>query len=322
MGLDFAAASVSAVILVALSAAALALQRLLMRNAARYRTLSGKAFAARTIDLGAGTHVLTALVVAYVLFALVLPYGTMLAASLMKSIGNGLSLDNLTLANFETVLGDRSIRKAARLSLMLAAASAAIVAVLGVVVGWLIVRTRFAGRTLLDYASVLPLALPGTALAFALIVIYLNFPGNLLGIYGTPTILLFAYLARFLPLGVRNSQTTLVQIAPELEEASRLAGAGEAGTLLRITVPLLAPAILYTFVLVFILAIPELSASIVLRGFNTETISTSLLAAWNGNGGLAVASVYGIAIFAFVSALLFVATLIGRRAGVARFGLV
>lgn len=204
---------------------------------------------------------------------------------------------------------------------MLAAASAAIVAVLGVVVGWLIVRTRFAGRTLLDYASVLPLALPGTALAFALIVIYLNFPGNLLGIYGTPTILLFAYLARFLPLGVRNSQTTLVQIAPELEEASRLAGAGEAGTLLRITVPLLAPAILYTFVLVFILAIPELSASIVLRGFNTETISTSLLAAWNGNGGLAVASAYGIAIFAFVSALLFVATLIGRRAGVARFGL-
>ncbi len=311
LGLDFDVASVASAVLVGMSIIALMLQRFGIRHAERYRTISGKAFAPRTLDLGPAVHVLTVLGLLYVMLALMLPYGTMLAVSLMKSIGNGFSAGNWTLANFDAILTDGSIRKAVFLSLQLAAACAAIVSVLGVIVGYVVVRTSQRGRSLLDYISVLPLAVPGTALAFALIVLYLNEPFRSLGLYGTPIILLFAYLARFIPLGVRNSQSALVQVGPELEEASRVFGAGELATLLRITLPLILPAFIYTFLLVFVLAIPELSASIVLRGFNTQTISTSLLSVWNGNGGLAVACAYGISIFVTVS-LIFGAALAAR----------
>ncbi|SDX05403.1 ABC transporter permease [Roseicitreum antarcticum] len=313
LGLDFSAASVAAVTLVALSAVALGVQRLLLRHGERYRTLGGKAFAARTLDLGIVTHMLTALGVAYVLMALVLPYGTMIAVSMMKSIGNGFVPGNWTLENFVVVLSDTSIRNAVVLSFTLAAASASLVVVIGVLTSYIILRTRYRARFLLDYVSILPLAVPGTAIGFALIVVYLNWPGNLTGIYGTPAILLVAYLARFIPIGVRNGQTALLQIAPELEEAARVFGSSEAGALLRITIPLMLPVIIYTWLLVFILAIPELSASIVLRGFGTQTISTSLLGVWNGNGGLAVACAYGVCIFAVVSALFMLAAFAGRR---------
>jgi iron(III) transport system permease protein len=318
LGLNFAAASVAAVALVAFSALALGLQRLLLRNGERYRTLGGKAFTARELDLGPVTHLLTALGLFYVLIALILPYGTMIAVSLMKSIGNGFSAGNWTFDNLVVVLSDASIRKAVLLSLSLSAVTATLVVAIGVITGYVILRSRLRGRFLLDYASVLPLAVPGTAIAFALIVIYLNWPGNLTGFYGTPVILLVAYLARFIPIGVRNAQTGLLQISPEIEEAARVFGSSEAGALMRITMPLILPVVAYTWILVFILAIPELSASIILRGFNTQTISTSLLSVWNGNGGLAVACAYGVCIFAGVSLLFVLAAFVGRRSALLR----
>lgn len=316
--LNFATASVAAVVLIGLSLVALFVQRTAVRHTERYRTIGGKAFGSREIGLGWLTHLLTALGVVYAFASLVVPYGAMLSASLMKSIGNGFTAGNWTLANYAVIFSDRGVIKAATLSFTLAAISATLVAVMGVVVAYVIIRVKIPGRALLDYLSILPLAIPGTALGFALIVLYLNWPMNMFGIYGTPAILLIAYLARFIPIGVRNSQTTLLQIAPELEEASRVFGAGELKTLLRITTPLILPAIVYTWLLVFIMAIPELSASVILRGFGTQTLSTALLGIWNGNGGLAVASAFGMSIFVVVGLLFGLAAFVARRFGLLR----
>jgi iron(III) transport system permease protein len=311
--LKFSLASVSSTVLIALSVIALIAQRWSTRHGERYRTLGGKAFRARPVDLGRGNHVLSCLGLLYSLVALVIPYGGMLAASLMKSIGNGFTADNWTLANYAVVFTDGGIYRAAVLSSWLAAGSASIVVVTGIVIAYVVLRTPMRGSWILDYLSVMPLAIPGTALAFALVVVHLNWPLNALGFYGTPAILLVAYLARFVPIGVRNSQSGLLQISPELEEAARVFGAGEFKALLVITVPLLLPSIIYTWILVFIMAIPELSASIILRGFGTQTIATSLIGIWSGNGGLAVASAYGISLFAVVGSLFGAAALILRR---------
>jgi iron(III) transport system permease protein len=104
-------------------------------------------------------------------------------------------------------------------------------------------------------------------------------------------------------------------MAPELEEASRISGAGPLKTVLVITAPIMRHALMYGWILVFILALPELSASIVLKGLDTQTLSTVLLDVWNGNGGLAAASAFGISIFVCVGALLLVAARLGKRAG-------
>lgn len=321
--LDFKAASVTSVVLIALSLVALLLYRRSTRQAERFRTLGGKSFAARTADIGPLVHVLTALGVVYALVSLLVPYGGMLMVSMMKSVGQGVAWGNWTIDNYLQVFEDRSVRLAALQSLLLAAGSATLVVVTGFFAAYVIIRTRYAGRSVLDYLSILPLAVPGTALAIALAVVYLNWPLNTLGLYGTFGILFIAYLTRFITFGVRTSQSTLIQLSPELEEASRISGAGALTTLALITVPLMRQALIYAWILVFILALPELSASIVLKGIHTQTLSTVLLDVWNGNGGLAMACALGMSMFVAVGALLLVAIAVAKRArGVAPVSLV
>jgi iron(III) transport system permease protein len=236
----------------------------------------------------------------------------MLMVSLMKSVGEGFSAGNWTVANYATVLASPAVRHAASLSAMLAAATATLVAGFGFLVAYLLVQRHVRFHAVLDYLAVLPLALPGTALAIALIIIYLSPPLSMLGLYGTAGILLIAYVTRLIPFGVRTSHGSLVQLSPELEEASRIAGGGPVGTVFRVTMPLVRQALIYAWVLVFILALPELSSSIMLKGVETETLSVALLDIWNGNGGLATASALGMLIFAAVGTLLGIAGLFGR----------
>jgi iron(III) transport system permease protein len=301
-------------VLVLLSLAALLLYRRSVRQADRFRTLGGKGFSQREAGIGRFAYLLTALGVAYALISLIVPYGGMLMVSMMKSVGQGVSWGNWTFDNYVEVFGDVSVRRAALQSFTLAASSATLVVLMGFMTAYLVVRTRYAARGLLDYLSILPLAVPGTALAIALAVVYLHWPLNSLGLYGTFGILFVAYLTRFITFGVRTSQSTLIQLSPELEEASRVCGAGPLTTLALIAMPLMRQALIYAWILVFILALPELSASVVLKGIHTQTLSTVLLDIWNGNGGLAMACALGMTMFATVSALLLVAIAVARKA--------
>lgn len=313
--LDFKAASVTSVVLIAFSLVALWLYRKSTRQADRYRTLGGKSFSLRHSDVGRATRALSALGLAYALVALFVPYGGMLMVSLMKTVGEGVSWNNWTLDNYVLVFTDPAVRKAAWLSFWLAAGCATLVVFMGFFTACVLVRTRYFGRGLLDYLSILPLGVPGTALAIALVVVYLNWPLNQLALYGTAGILFVAYLTRFVTFGVRSAQTALLQISPDLEEASRVCGASSLATLRLITMPLIRQALLYAWILVFILALPELSASVVLKGIHTQTLSTVLLDIWNGNGGLALACAFGMTMFAVVSLLLLLALAVAKRAG-------
>jgi iron(III) transport system permease protein len=312
--LDFKAASATSIVLLALSLVALLLLRLATRRGERFRTIGGKSFAHRVLPTSRATRVaLVSLAVAYAIAALLLPYGAMLVISFMKSVGHGLAATNWTLDNYLVVLQDDGVQRAARSSVLLAAGSATLVVAMGFLAAYVIVRTRYAGKTLMEGLSVLPVALPGTALAIALAILYLNWPLNSLALYGSFGILFVAYVTRFVSFGVRTNQASLVQLAPELEDASRICGAGMPATLAFVTAPLMRTTLAYAWILVFILALPELSASIILKGIHTQTISTALLDIWNGNGGLAMACAFGMLIFAAVCLLLLGANAVTRK---------
>jgi iron(III) transport system permease protein len=312
--LDFKAASAASVILILLSFAALVVYRRSTNAAERFRTVGGKSFARREPERDAISLAFTTAAAIYVLVALVVPYGGMFVISLMKSVGMGVSAGNWTLENYATVFADPAVHAAARLSISLAASTATLVVAMGFIVAYVMVRSQVPARWILDYLSIAPLAIPGTALAIALVVVYLNPPLNALGIYGSFGILFVAYLTRFTTFGVRTSQSTLVQLSPEFEEASRVGGAGGAKTVLLITLPMMRQTLIYAWLLVFVLALPELSASIILKGIHTQTLSTVLLDIWNGNGGLAQACAFGMTMFLGVVLILAGASLIARGA--------
>ena len=202
-----------------------------------------------------------------------LPYDALIAVSLSKSWGLAF-WKNLTLANYHFVLFEYDMtRRAIVNSLMLAVASATIAALLGAMIGWIDLRTKIPGRRLLDYISLIPLGLPGIVMAVALIQFWLRMPVPL---YGTLGILLLAYTARYIPLGVRSANTALRQVDPSLEESARILGASWGTTMREITLPLIRPGLFAGWILVFVPAIQELSASILLFSSESMTLAVAV----------------------------------------------
>jgi iron(III) transport system permease protein len=90
--------------------------------------------------------------------------------------------------------------------------------------------------------------------------------------------LLFAYVARFLAIGLGSLEAGLNRITPNLTAAARTLGRGPLATLIEIDLPLLRPAILSAALLVFVEVMKELPATLILRPFNFETLATLVYA--------------------------------------------
>ncbi|MFY2056492.1 ABC transporter permease [Achromobacter xylosoxidans] len=174
---------------------------------------------------------------------------------------------------------------------LIVAFSATIVTLLcGLVVAW-------AGRTLRESAGFNPgracarvaslgYAVPGTVLAIGLLTPFVwidtavakVFGGSGLFLMGSMAALVCAYAIRFLAISTGALEAGLARIPPSLEQASRLLGESSAGTLRRVHLPLLRPALAASALLVFVDAMKELPATLLLRPMNFDTLATWLYA--------------------------------------------
>src|SRR5690606_3680393 len=149
----------------------------------------------------------------------------------------------------------------------------------------------------IDYLAILPLGLAGTAFAVGIIIVNLQTPARAMGLYASIWILLVAYIGRYIPFGVRTLQVALLQVSDELEEASRVGGARQLETLWLVTLPLVKAGITYAWILGFVHAFTEVSASMILSGAHNQVTATAVLQLWSGEAGLQRACALGVLMF-------------------------
>src|SRR5215475_9765074 len=269
---EYGLASALSLVFVVLTVAALYLQRSFLARRS-YVTLGGKGSRPQLMELGIFRWVVFGFAVVTFVIAILAPYATLIAVSFSKSWGLEF-WKNLTLANYKFILIDYNVTQRAIVnSLLLATVAATLAVLLGIVMGWIDLRTRIPGRKVLDYASLIPLGLPGIVVAVALIQFWLAMP---IALYGTLTILLLAYVGRYLPLGVRAANASLRQIDPSLEESAQILGAKWSTTMREVTLPLIRPGLFAGWLLVFVPVIQELSASILLFSSSTITLAVAV----------------------------------------------
>lgn len=298
---DMKDAAVLSVVATVVALVAVVIYRSAIRAQKRYETVGHRGSRSNFVDIGRWRYFLAGLVVIYGLFACVLPYGTLIFASLLRATSLGASADNFTLAHYVNLIGDQFTRSALFNSFILSLTSAVGVVLLGILSGYILVRSRVGGSDLVDYISILPLGLAGTAFGIAVLVTYLNPPFQVLGLPGTLTILWLAYVAHYVSFGVRGFQTALMQISTELSEAARMCGASRLRTLIDVDLPLMVGTMISVALLVFVLCFPELSMSIMLRSVDTQVVSTALLGRWEGEGGLQSAAAMAVLMFALIA---------------------
>jgi iron(III) transport system permease protein len=262
--------------------------------------VSGRGVRTQRMRLGPSKWLLLAFCLLVVFFSAVAPVAVLTAAAFSKSWIAPLLPANFTLAHFQAALFDDQVAVRGIVnSFKLATGAALITVLLGLAIAYIDLRTRMRGRRLLDYLAILPLGLPGTVMAVGILLAFIRPP---LVLYGTIWILLVAYVARFVPLAVRSANATLQQIDPSLEEAARITGASWFQTIRLVLLPIARPGLIVAFLLVFIPALSELSATILLYTGGTETIAVALFRL-NDLGQLEVVAALAVFMLAVILAV-------------------
>ena len=191
-------------------------------------------------------------------FGVVLPVGITLFW-LIRGMNVGYSFPNLLPSIFNSI-------SAAGLAAIAATIFALPVAILSV---------RFPTRitALIERCSYIGFGLPGIVIALSLVFFGANY---LPFIYQTLPMLIFAYLVLYLPQSVGAIRTSLLQVNPQLEESARSLGRNPWQALREITLPLVRPGVLSGAVLVFLTAIKELPATMLLAPIGFNTLATQI----------------------------------------------
>ncbi len=242
--------------------------------------VSGKTARPARVKLGKLRPWLRGGLMTHVLLFLILPLSTILWTSLMHSFAEP---TRLTTNHWRLVAGRAETWDAFARSLLLAASAGLLVAILGFMLARLAQAQPRWGRPLILLASA-PYAVPGTVLGLGLVLAFaveyrlviLEQITLVLALAGTAALLGIAYAVKYLAFGVRGAQAALAQLHPSLEEAARVAGAGPLRASRDVIVPLMLPALLAAFLLVFLPCLAELTMSVLLFAAGTSTAGTLL----------------------------------------------
>jgi iron(III) transport system permease protein len=195
-------------------------------------------------------------------------------------------------------------------TLELASIAAPLTAALGILTAYLLVRQRFAGRTVFEFATMLSFAIPGTVIGLSYILAF-NVPP--IELTGTGLILIVCFVFRNMPVGLRAGVAAMSQIDASLDEASRTLGGRSFVTLHRVLLPLLRPAVVAALVYSFVRAMTSVSAVIFLVSADYDMATTYIIhRVLNGDYGVAIAY-SSVLIVLMLAAIGLIQLLVGER---------
>lgn len=279
-------ATAHGVSLLAITLVALYLYRYYTRRGEKYVTVAGKGYRPREIDIGIWRWPAFAFCCAYLILGAVLPIIMVILGSVLPYWGILAPVPTLealmqaSTRHYRDVFGMSIVPRAFMNSVFLAVVGASVTVLLTAVVAYVSVKTKGRGRTVLEMVSFLPYAFPGIVISVGLLWAYIALP---IGVYGTIWMLLIAYMTRFMPYGLRTASSSLVQIHPELEEASRTSGASWTHTFRTVVLPLIKPAVVAAWIYLAIIFLRELSTSVLLYSFGSEVLSVVMLNLYDNN---------------------------------------
>ena len=240
---------------------------------------------------------------------LLLPIAVVIAFSFNDPAGRfNYTWQGFTLDNWRNWDGVPGLTGAMSLSLQIAALSSIVATILGTLIALALVRYGFAGRSATNFLIFLPMAAPEIVLGASLLTLFLtlHFATGFLTI-------LIAHIMFNISFVVVTVKARLVGFDRHLEEAAMDLGANEWTTFRKVTLPLIAPAILAGALLTFALSVDDF----VITYFNSGSEVTFPLFVWGAArvGAPPQVNVIGTMIFVVALGLMLVNILLQRRKG-------
>jgi iron(III) transport system permease protein len=288
--------------LAAITGIAILLQRRLARGG-RSVVTTGKAGKITPIPLGRWRWPVNLLCSLYIAVGLVLPSLILLYTSLIKFFTANPFDAAFTWRNYAYVWNSEETQRAIINTIIVSGGGALVGVLLGAACSYFTVRLRPTGYRVLDALVMLPFGVPGIVLGLGLLWAYAYLP---LPLYGTLTLIVLAYVTRFLPYATETAGARFVQLDRSLEEAAWTAGASRLSGVWHIIMPLSLPSLQSGYFLLFMAFFREISATILIFTASTSVLSVSIWSSFEqANWGLASAlSILAMVLMVTVMSLL------------------
>jgi len=250
----------------------------------KFTTISGKAYRPHRVDLGRWRWFGGCLMLVLPLLQ-IFPIAAITWSSLLPfaQAPSAKALTMVSLNNYRSAFADSSIVGSVMNSLTVSVSSATVAIIITFIAAWLIVRASIKSRWLLDQMAMLPLVFPGIVMGIAILKMYLMIP---LPVYGTIWILVLAFIARYLPYGIRFSHSALLSVHKELEEGALVSGASWFQMVRQVVIPLIMPALFAGWIYIFLITFRELSIALLLYSPGSQVVAVKIWELWdNGHVG-------------------------------------
>jgi iron(III) transport system permease protein len=312
---EFGTASALASLTLLVIALIIVLQRRLLGRR-QFTTVTGS-FKPGVIHLRWMQPAAFSLIVVLVLMLTVVPIVTLIGGSFMTRVGFFDATPLLTTQHWELVLADRGFMRALITTLTLASTTAILSPLLFSIVAYVLVRTQWLGRGLLDSVFWLSAAIPGILSGLGLLIMFLKTP-LLTVLYGTVYALVLVVILQGKLTSTQLIKGVYMQLGAELEEAARISGAGWVYTYVRIWLPLIRPTLVMLGVFNFVIAANTTSSIILLATRDTLTLSIMTLEMMTNEQGrqLEAAGIVSLIIIAMTVGVALLARAFGFQVGI------
>ena len=240
----------------------------------QYITMSGKSTRPNIVELGKWRMPITVIISIFSFFVIILPFVTVALTSFTVNMGKPISLSNMSMSAWNKVFSRASILSSTKNSIIAGLAAAFFGIMISCIMAYLLQRTNVKGKRIPDFLITLGSGTPSVTIALALII---SMSGKFkINIYNTLTIMIIAYMIKYMLMGMRTVVSAMSQVHPSLEEAAQISGANWLRMLKDVTLPLIGASIVAGFFLIFMPSFYELTMSTLLYSSNTKTIGYEL----------------------------------------------
>jgi iron(III) transport system permease protein len=272
----------------------------LVKQGKKYTVITGRGYRPREIALGRWKWAALGFVFFYLSIEVFVPFSVLLWASLLPylQLPSAEALSSLTLKHYielPTHVGPRPFIN----TLILMFAVPTITIFLSVLVSWIVIRTRVSFRGFLDTLVFIPHAVPGILMAVGLAYLGLAYR-DYFPLYGTVSIIVLAHTINWIAYGTRTTNSVMIQVHRELEEAGRVSGASAPRVLGKIIMPLIAAGVLNSWIWIGMLSYREVTMSLTLLTRSNVVISTVVWQFW-GSGWVPQVSALGVILILFAT---------------------
>jgi iron(III) transport system permease protein len=304
--------AVVVVVIVAVTAPLVFLQRMLLGQSQRYVSMRGKGLRVAPLKLARWRWPAFAAIVCWFAFTVVVPLAGITLRSFVSGWGEGVNLSEvLTLDHYRELLDYPNVIRGMINTFAIGVIGGAVAVAGYTAIALAIHRWPSRWASVVDYLVMVPRAMPGLIAGLAMLWIFL-FVRPLTPLKSTLISVWLAYTIVWLAYGMRLVSGTLLQVGPELEESARTIGADQMRVTRDITVPLIKYGMLASWLLIFLIFVREYSTGIYLLGPGTEVIGSLLVSLW-GTGAVDLVSALSVINVAMIALGLLIAVRLGVR---------